>query len=477
MSTAVLLAASVAIQFAAAALALRLMRITGRTAWALIATAVLLMGIRRSVTLGRVLSGESALPADPLAEWIALVISVLMLAGIAWIGPFFGRVERSEAAVRRSEERLRQIIDLVPHMIFAKDREGRFLLANRAVAEMYGTSVEALRGRRHADLHPDTAELEHMLADDREVMSGGEPKFIPEETFVDARGRRHVLQTIKIPYLTSGLEEPAVLGVAVDISERKAFERSLEQRSVELERSNAELEQFAYAASHDLQAPLRAVVSFLQLLEDEAGERLGERGREYLATAVDGGRRMQALIEALLRYARVGHGQAERRSVDVAELLEGLVADLGPLVEEAGARITWDALPTLECVPDRLRHVLQNLLENALRFRGDASPRIHVSARREADAWWLSVADDGIGIDPAHQGQIFEVFRRLHPRDRYPGTGIGLAVAKKLVESDGGRIEVESEVGKGAVFSFSVPDASAGAEAPSGMESSTNTDT
>jgi PAS domain S-box-containing protein len=463
MDTTVLLAASAAIQFAAAVLALRLMRITGRTAWALIATAVLLMGIRRGVTLGRVLGGESAVPADPVAEWIALVISGLMLAGIAWIGPFFGRVERSEAAVRRSEARLRQIIDLVPHMIFAKDREGRFLLANRAVAEMYGTSVAGLIGRRHADFHADPTELAHMLADDRQVIDGGEPKFIPEETFVDARGERHVLQTVKIPYVTSDLDEPAVLGVAVDVSERKAVEASLEQRSQELERSNAELEQFAYAASHDLQAPLRAVVSFLQLLEEEAGERLGARGRKYLATAVDGGRRMQALIEALLRYARVGHGEAERRPVALDELLEQLVADLGPGVDAAGARVTWDALPTVECDPDRLRHVLQNLLENALRFRGDAAPRIHVSARREADAWWLSVADNGIGIDPAHRAQIFEVFRRLHPRDRYPGTGIGLAVVKKLVESGGGRIEVESEEGKGAVFSFSLPDPPAGA--------------
>ncbi len=464
--TALLLAASVAIQFTAAILALRLMRITGRrTAWALIAIAVLLMGIRRTVTLVRVLVGEAQPPADPLAEWIALAISLLMVTGIAWIRPFFGRVERSEEAVRRSEARLRQIIDLVPHMIFAKDYDGRFLLANRALADSYGKTVEELMGRPQSEFQADEDELAHMLADDREVMNAGQPKFIPEETFVDAAGRRRILQTIKIPYLVFGREERAVLGVAVDISERKAFERSLERRSAELERSNAELEQFASVASHDLQAPLRAVVGFLQLLEEEAGGRLGPRGQEYLRTAVEGGRRMQELITALLGYARAGHGEPERETIRVDALLRDVAADLAPAIEEAGARVTWDELPRVEGVRAWLRLVFQNLIENALRFRGDAPPRIHVSARREQDAWRFSVADNGIGIAPDHHDEIFEVFRRLHPRDRYPGTGIGLPVVQKLVEAGGGHVEVDSEVGKGAVFSFTVPDPSREAEA------------
>lgn len=459
MGTAVLLAASAAIQFTVAILALRLMWTTSRRgAWALIAAAILLMGIRRTVTLTRVL-GEGAQPsADPLAEWIALGISLLMLVGIASISPLFGRMERSAEAVRRSEARLRQIIDLVPHFIFVKDYDGRLLLANRAQAEAYGKTVEELIGRPQHEFQADEDELAHMLADDREVMDAGEPKFIPEETFLDASGRRRILQTIKIPYLVFGQEERAVLGVAVDVSERKAFERSLERRTAELERSNAELEQFAYAASHDLQAPLRAVVSFLQLLEEEAGDRLGPRGSEYLATAVDGGRRMQTLIEALLAYARVGHGRPAFTSIDVEALLSDVVADLAATVEEAEARITWDELPRLEWAREWLRLVFQNLLENALRFRNDVPARIHVSCRREGEAWRFSVSDNGIGIDPAHHAQVFDVFRRLHPRDRYPGTGIGLAVVKKLVEAGGGRVGVESEAGKGAVFSFTVPD-------------------
>jgi PAS domain-containing protein len=183
MGTALLLAASAAIQFTAAVLALRLMRTTGRrTAWALIAIAVLLMGIRRTVTLVRVLGGDAQPSVDPLAEWIALAISLMMLVGIARMRPFFGRVERSEEAVRRSEARLRQIIDLVPHMIFAKDQNGRFLLANRAVAEAYGRTVKELIGRPQSEFQADEEELARMLADDREVMNAGQPKFVPEES-------------------------------------------------------------------------------------------------------------------------------------------------------------------------------------------------------------------------------------------------------------------------------------------------------
>jgi PAS domain S-box-containing protein len=452
MGTALLLAASAAIQFTAAVLALRLMRTTGRrTAWALIAIAVLLMGIRRTVTLVRVLGGDAQPSVDPLAE-------------IARMRPFFGRVERSEEAVRRSEARLRQIIDLVPHMIFAKDQNGRFLLANRAVAEAYGRTVKELIGRPQSEFQADEEELARMLADDREVMNAGQPKFVPEETFVDAAGRRRILQTIKIPYLVFGREERAVLGVAVDVSERKAFELSLERRTAELERSNAELEQFASAASHDLQAPLRAVVGFLQLLEEEAEGRLGARGLEYLHTAVEGGQRMQEMITGLLGYARAGHGEPELEAIQVDALVRGVVAGLAPAIEENGARVSWDELPTVEWARPWLQRVFQNLIENALRFRGDAPPRIHVSASREGGAWRFSVADNGIGIDPAHHDEIFEVFRRLHPRERYPGTGVGLPVVQKLVEAGGGRVEVESEVGKGAVFSFTLPDPRSGPE-------------
>ena len=202
-------------------------------------------------------------------------------------------------------------------------------------------------------------------------------------------------------------------------------------------------------------------MSFLQLLEEEAGSQLGPRGREYLKTAVEGGRRMQVLIGALLAYARVGHGEPQREAVDMDALLREVVADLEIAIEEAEGRVTWDRLPVVEGERERLRPVLQNLVENALRFRGAAPARVHVAARREGRGWRFSVRDEGIGIDPAHHEAVFEVFRRLHPRERYPGTGIGLAVVKKLVEAEGGRVEVESRAGEGAVFSFMVPDAPA----------------
>jgi signal transduction histidine kinase len=173
---------------------------------------------------------------------------------------------------------------------------------------------------------------------------------------------------------------------------------------------------------------------------------------------------MQEMITGLLGYARAGHGEPELEAIQVDALVRGVVADLAPAIEETGARVSWDELPTVEWARPWLQRVFQNLIENALRFRGDAPPRIHVSASREGGAWRFSVADNGIGIDPAHHDEIFEVFRRLHPRERYPGTGVGLPVVQKLVEAGGGRVEVESEVGKGAVFSFTLPDPRSGPE-------------
>ncbi len=457
MATGSLLALSVAVQLAAAWQALRLTRITGwRGPWLLLAGAIGLMAVRRSVTLGRLLSGAAEPGPDPVAEAIALAISLLMLGGLAGLAPLLRSLVESESARRRSEGRLRDVMDLVPHMIFAKDGRGRLLLANRAVAEAYGTHVEAVTGQAHEDLHGDAAELQQMLRDDREVMDSGRPKHIAEERFRDATGRLRVLETTKIPYRTEE-GEPAVLGVAVDVTERKQVERALQERTRELERSNEELEQFAYAASHDLQTPLRSVVGFLQLLEEDCGQRLDEQGKEYLKLAVGGGRRMQALIQALLTYSQIGAGPAPRESVALNPLVDEIVHDFGPRIQELGARVTRSELPELVAVPEHLRRIFQNLIGNALTFHGADPPQVHVSARRDPDAWVFSVSDNGIGIDPAYQEQVFDLFRRLHAPGDYPGTGIGLAMVKKLVDRAGGWIRLESEPGKGTTFLFALP--------------------
>ncbi|WP_027366615.1 ATP-binding protein [Desulfocurvibacter africanus] len=243
-----------------------------------------------------------------------------------------------------------------------------------------------------------------------------------------------------------------------EIQERESAEQKLRVTMQELERSNAELESFAYVASHDLQEPLRMISSFLQLLEAEHVGGLDAEAREYIRFAVGGAVRMQDLIEDLLTYSRVGRKGKPFTSTDLGCALDTVIEDIGKLVVETGTRITRDALPTVYADPTQMMQLLSNLIRNAIKFRKpDEPPRVHVGAREESHEWIVWVADNGIGIEPQYFERIFVIFQRLHARDEYPGTGIGLAVCKRIVERHGGRIWVESESGKGSTFFFSIP--------------------
>jgi PAS domain S-box-containing protein len=231
----------------------------------------------------------------------------------------------------------------------------------------------------------------------------------------------------------------------------------LEQRNLELERSNNELEQFAYVASHDLSEPLRMVSSYLQLLERRYREMLDQDAREFIGFAVDGASRMQGLIDDLLAYSRVGRVEQGMREVDMGAVTEEVLRDLGTQIEEKRASVQVGPLPMLWAEPLQQRQLLQNLISNALKFsRPDVPPRIQVSAERNETEWVMSVADNGIGIEPQHRERIFNMFQRLHGRGEYPGTGIGLAICKKIVERHGGRIWVEPAGDGGSVLRFSL---------------------
>jgi light-regulated signal transduction histidine kinase (bacteriophytochrome) len=224
-----------------------------------------------------------------------------------------------------------------------------------------------------------------------------------------------------------------------------------------LQRSNAELEQFAYVASHDLQEPLRMVSSYTQLLLRRYGERFDGDSREFMGYIVDGAARMKQLIEDLLAYSRVGTRGKEFREVEVEESVRRAVSNLRAAIEEAGAAVTWDALPKVLADDTQITQVFQNLIGNALKFRSASVPRIHIFvARRDAD-WHFMVRDNGIGIESQYFERIFMVFQRLHNKADYPGTGIGLAICKKVVERHGGEIWVESRLGEGSAFHFSLP--------------------
>jgi len=264
-----------------------------------------------------------------------------------------------------------------------------------------------------------------------------------------------MLCALALLFFKWGLDERRKARETVD-RERQAAEKSIQATNAQLRQSNRDLAQFASVASHDLQEPLRMVASFTGLLARKYQGRLDAEADEYIGFAVDGAKRMQRLIEDLLRYSRItSQGAPPERCAVEAALAQALL-NLQGAIQEASAVITHDPLPVADADAFQLAMVFQNLVGNAIKFRGPAPPRIHISAAHENDAWHFTVADDGIGIDPKHHLRIFEIFQRLHTRAEYPGTGIGLALCKRIVERHGGRIWVVSE-GKGTTFHFTLP--------------------
>jgi light-regulated signal transduction histidine kinase (bacteriophytochrome) len=266
-----------------------------------------------------------------------------------------------------------------------------------------------------------------------------------------------------------------VLAQVHDMTEHKQAEQrlakaaeDLRDRATELERSNADLQQFAYVASHDLSEPLRMVSSYVQLLARRYRGRLDSDADEFIRFAVDGASRMQALIDGLLLYSRTGTLEYTHGPIDCSKVMASTLSTMDRRVKSTGAVITIDPLPTVTGDETQLGQLFQNLLSNALKFVSDRQPRIHVSAVRDGPGWLFSITDNGIGIEPRHTERIFKVFQRLHNHESYSGSGIGLAICKRIVERHGGRIWVDPVPAGGTRFSFTIPDRGLTADETSG---------
>lgn len=246
-------------------------------------------------------------------------------------------------------------------------------------------------------------------------------------------------------------------GTIIDVTQSKLYEKELKRTLDELRRSNQELEQFAYVASHDLQEPIRMVSTYTSMLEKQLKDKLDDKSKQYMFFLTDGAKRMHNLINDLLAYSRVSSKSQPNVPVDLKNLMDEVLRDLNLIITESGAEITFNKLPVIKADPSQLRLVFQNLIQNAVRFRGEEKPLIRIKAERKSNEWLFTIRDNGLGIDPEYHDRIFVIFQRLYEKEKYPGTGIGLSICKKIIERYGGRIWVESALGKGSAFYFTLP--------------------
>ena len=394
-----------------------------------------------------------------------LIIAAFLLPAAAVAAAAFGHqfARRREAELKRieaesnarSEKLASLIIESSPHSEIVVDGNGRIVRLNSATEELFGYQREELLGQKVEMLIPTRSRESHARLrrrfnpPDWSAYAKGKGRDLVarrkdgSEVFVEVglgqmwvHGQRHIIASIS------------------DVTQRKLAEAELKASAERLARSNADLEQFAYAASHDLQEPLRSIGGMLQLLQSRYNSKLDDKGGSFIDHAVKGAERMQHLIDDLLTYSRAGR-DAEIRQVDCNETMSEVVQALGARIRDTGARVTWKGLPTIASNPSLLFQLFQNLVANAIKFHDEAAPVVTVSAEDiGAGGWRFAVADNGIGIEAKFASDVFKVFRRLHTRKAYEGTGIGLALCRRIVEQHGGRIWVEPRAGGGSTFRF-----------------------
>jgi PAS domain S-box-containing protein len=366
--------------------------------------------------------------------------------------------KRVDAEKKIAQEQFRLAVEACPSGMVMVDRAGQIVMVNAEIEHMFGYARQELVGQSIDILVPPRARPTHPRFRGEFVVSPGTRAMGVGRDLSGLRkdGREFPVEVALNPIETStGL---VVLSVIVDISERKAVEQALAQQTKELQRSNAELEEFAYVAAHDLQEPLRMIASYTELLCQRYEGRLDEKADKYVHYAVDGAKRMQCLINDLLTYSRVGTPGKPTQPVQSGVVLRRVLHNMRDKLEETQADVVCGVLPLVRADETQLGQLFQNLISNALKFRSERLPRVKLDAVDRNGEWIFSVEDNGIGIDRQYADRIFQMFQRLHERGKYEGSGIGLAIAKKIVQRHGGRIWFESRLGAGTTFYFTLPD-------------------
>ena len=365
----------------------------------------------------------------------------------------------AEKHLAQMEGRYRGLLEAAPDAMVVVNQGGKIVLLNVQAEKQFGYRRDELIGQKVKNIIPEGF-AERLIADGTRTAAEALAQQIG--TGIELTGRRKDGSEFPIEIMLSPLEsaEGILVTAAIrDITERKKSEEHLVKTVEELKRSNDELQQFAYVASHDLQEPLRMVASYTQLLAKRYKGRLDSDADEFIAYAVDGSNRMQGLIQDLLAYSRAGTNGKALREISSEDALKEALTNLRATIEESGAVVTHDSLPAITTDDTQLAQVFQNLVGNAIKYRSAEVPRVHVSATKNGgNEWIFSVRDNGLGIDPQYFERIFILFQRLHGRKEFEGTGIGLAICKKIVERLGGRIWVESQPEKGSTFYFALPE-------------------
>jgi len=351
---------------------------------------------------------------------------------------------------------LAAIVDSCDDAIISKDLNGIITSWNQGATRLFGYTAEEAVGRSILMLIPETLQDEEprILAQ----LRGGKLIDHYETVRVSKDGSSHNVSLTISPVKDASGRVVGASKVARDVTERVRHEQAMREANAALQRANADLEQFAYSASHDLQEPLRMISAYSELLRKKFGGKLGALGDEYIGHAVDGAMRMERLLRDLRVYTNVSTGRHEPAAkIDSSEVLRKTLVNLQVAIQDSGAAITVSELPRVHMLDFQLEQVFQNLVGNAIVYRGDHPPRIHIAAERRDRDWQFSVQDNGIGIEPQYKEQVFGIFKRLHTASEHPGTGMGLAICHRIIERAGGRIWLESEPGRGSTFYFTIP--------------------